>query len=802
MNPPSARPALATPLVNRQALPDGLSADAMVALYRQMVLLRKFELAAQVACRAGETPGFLHLYIGQEATAVGLCAHLDPADWITSTHRGHGHALAKGMDPKILMAELYGKRDGCCGGRGGTMHLYDPAIGLFGTNGLVGGGLPSAVGAAFSARYRRTRGVGVAFFGDGAANHAAFHESLNLAGAFDAPAVFVCENNLYATATALKNVTKNPEIASRAAAYGIPGIAVDGNDVVAVWAAANEAISRARSGGGPTLIEAKTYRTVGHHEGDPLTGTYRTQAEVDAWKKKCPVENFRRRLIEDYAIVTGRTLDEIDAGLDKEVAEAIEFARRSPEPDPADAHLHVFAEPLNPGVARVARAPAADAETGWLDAVRDGIAEEMRRNRNIVYFGEGTGERGGTFAHTKNLWQEFGAGRMVDTPISELGFTGAALGASATGVRAIADLMFADFLFEAAGQIALQAAKLRYMSNGLVEAPMVVRVGSGAVRSAGPHHSGTYHPAWAHIPGLIVCLPSTPADAKGLMKTALNARDPVLMLETKALFATKGMVPAGDHYVPFGVARIAREGTDLTIASAGQLVHRALEAADILAREGVSVEVIDLRTIQPLDVDTVAASVRKTHRLLVVDEGYAMFGVGAELAQSINELAFDELDGPVARLHTDPVPHPFAPSLERAMLVGTEAIVHAARRARAGHADPIRRNGRDSRLAPAPVERPRAIPPASAAAPAPEIAVEGTPVKMPFGDLTVSEGKLVRWRVAEGHKVAEGALVAEIETDKAVVEIEAPVAGVVGKLLVAEGAVVKMGQTIAAIRGG
>jgi 2-oxoisovalerate dehydrogenase E1 component len=801
MTPSSARPALASPLPNRPALPDGLTAEAMLALYRQMALLRKFEMAAQVACRAGETPGFLHLYIGQEATAVGVCAHLEPTDWITSTHRGHGHALAKGMDPNILMAELYGKRDGCCGGRGGTMHLYDPSVGLFGTNGLVGGGLPSAVGAAFSARYRRTRGVSVAFFGDGATNHGAFHEAINLAGAFDAPVVFVCENNLYATATALKNVTKNPEIATRAAAYGIPGVAVDGNDVLAVWREAERAISRARAGGGPTLIEAKTYRTVGHHEGDPLTGSYRTQAEVDAWLKRCPLDTFRRRLIEDYAIVTGRTLAEIDENVDKEVAAAIEFARRSAEPDPADAHLHVFAEPMNPGVARVARASGAAIETGWLDAVRDGIAEEMRRNRNIVYFGEGTGERGGTFAHTKNLWQEFGAGRMVDTPISELGFTGAALGASATGVRAIADLMFADFLFEAAGQIALQAAKLRYMSNGQVEAPMVVRVGSGAVRSAGPHHSGTYHPAWAHIPGLIVCLPATPADAKGLMKTALNARDPVLMLETKALFATKGPVPAGEHYVPFGLARIAREGRDLTIASAGQLVHRSLEAADILAGEGLSVEVIDLRTIQPLDVETVAASVRKTHRLLVVDEGYAMFGVGAELAQSINELAFDELDGPVARLHTDPVPHPFAPALERAMLVGTDAIVRAARRALAGFADPIRRHGGVTTGMAAPIEAPAPV--RASAAPAPiEPAIDGEAVKMPFGDLTVSEGKLVRWAVAEGQRVAEGQLMAEVETDKAVVEIDAPKAGVVGKLLAREGAIVKMGQTIAAIGPG
>ncbi len=229
-------------LRNAQPLPGDMTSEAMVRLYREMVLLRKFELAAQVACRKGETPGFLHLYIGQEATAVGVCAHLKPSDWVTSTHRGHGHALAKGMDPRVLMAELYGKHDGCCGGRGGTMHLYDPDIGLFGTNGLVGGGIPSAVGAAIAAKHRGTDGVAVAFFGDGATNHAAFHEALNFAGVRRAPAVLVCENNLYATATALSSVTLNPEIASRAAAYGVPGVAVDGNDVVAVWQATQEAV--------------------------------------------------------------------------------------------------------------------------------------------------------------------------------------------------------------------------------------------------------------------------------------------------------------------------------------------------------------------------------------------------------------------------------------------------------------------------------------------------------------------------------------------------------------------------------
>lgn len=781
----------------------------VLSLYEKMVLLRRFEQLAQTACRKGETPGFFHLYIGEEATAVGVCVNLRPSDWITSTHRGHGHALAKGMDPKVLMAELYGKRDGCCGGRGGTMHLYDRAIGLFGTNGIVAAGIGHAVGAGISARARGRDDIGVAFFGDGAINHGGFHEAVNFAGVQKAPVVLVCENNLYATATPLAQATLNPEIASKAAAYGIPGVAVDGNDVLAVLRAAREAVDRARRGDGPTLIEAKTYRTVGHHEGDPVTGTYRSQAEVDAWAKRDPIVLFRARLTDEYGIAAGE-LDAIDAAAEAVAQEALTFARNSPEPDPATVDQHVYANPLNPAAAMAPAPVAATATQSWLDAVRDGIAEEMRRDAHILYFGEGTGERGGTFAHTKNLFQEFGGGRMIDTPISEQGFTSTAIGASATGARTIADLMFADFLFEAGGQIVLQAAKLRYMSNGQMNAPVVIRVGMGAVRSAGPHHSGAYYPMWAHVPGLIVCVPSNPADAKGLMKTALRASDPVLMLESKALFSTKGEVPEGEHLVPFGVARIARPGTSLTIATAGQLVHRALEAAEALAADGIDVEVIDLRTIMPLDVATVARSVAKTHRLLIVDEAWAMCGVGAELGQAMNEIAYDDLDAPVARLHSAPITHPLAPALEREMLVDRDKIVAAARGLMAGTA-PVPHHWRYPGLAgvaaPAPVAAtaspPPAAPPprpaAAASAPAaPAPAADGEPITMPFGDLTISEGKIVRWVKQDGDSVASGELVAEIETDKSVVEIEAPESGRV-KIEQPVGSVVPMGGRIGVI---
>ncbi len=774
----------------------------LIKLFEQMVLLRRFETVAQIACRKGETPGFLHLYIGQEATGVGICAHLRRSDWVTSTHRGHGHALAKGAEPRRVMAELFGKADGICGGRGGTMHLYDKSVGLFGTNGIVGAGIGHAVGIGMSARQQGRDDIGVAFFGDGAANHGAFHEGLNFAAVNRAPAVFVCENNLYATATPLKSITLNPEIASKADSYGMPGVAVDGNDVFAVWLAMKEASERARSGGGPTLIEAKTYRTVGHHEGDPVIGTYRTQAEVDAWIKRDPIDMFRKRLVEDYGVADADDLAVIEAHIETVVQEALEFARNSPEPDPSTVRRHVYQTPINPPEALRPQIKGETRVQGWLEAVRDGIAEEMRANPAILYFGEGTGERGGSFAHTKNLFQEFGAQRMVDTPISEQGFTAAAVGASATGARTVSDLMFADFAFETTGQIFLQAAKLRYMSNGEMSAPMVVRAGAGALRSSGPHHSGSYHPIFAHMPGLIVCVPSTPADAKGLMKSALRGGDPVIMLEPKALFASKGEVPVGEHYVPFGSARIARAGTQLTIVAAGQMVPRSLEAADLLAAQGIDVEVIDLRTIMPLDVGSIVKSVTKTHHLLVVDEAWAMCGMGGEIAQTINELAFDELDAPVGRLHTAPTSHPFAPVLERAMLVDAARIVDGVRKVLAG-TPPVPDHWHTTGIVAEEASAPpvlAAAAPVSSAPPVAPVADGDEPINMPFGDLTVSEGKLVKWLKAVGDPVRSGEVVAEIETDKAVVEIEAPANGILSAIEQPVGAVVPMGGRIGMVK--
>jgi pyruvate dehydrogenase E1 component alpha subunit len=313
----------------------------ILKLYRMMLEMREFELKLQEVYRSGVMPGFIHLYVGQEAVAAGVCAHLRPTDYVSSTHRGHGHALAKGIPARELFAEIWGKATGCSGGRGGSMHIYAPEHGFLGTNGIVGAGIPLAAGAALSASLNGTDQVAVCFFGEGAVNNCAFHEGINMAATWGVPAVFVCENNLYATEMAFSRATKNTDVASRGAAYKVPSYAIDGNDVLDVYRVAGKAIEYARAGNGPTLIECKTYRLVGHHEGDPGT-EYRTRDEVEDWRKKCPIKKLRSE-----ALTSGKVNEDELLQVEEEVAsliaDAVVFARESPQPDISTITDHVFA---------------------------------------------------------------------------------------------------------------------------------------------------------------------------------------------------------------------------------------------------------------------------------------------------------------------------------------------------------------------------------------------------------------------------------------------------------------------------
>jgi TPP-dependent pyruvate/acetoin dehydrogenase alpha subunit len=321
--------------------PKSLGKERALALYRQMLMIRRSEEQLVKLYAAGKIFGACHTYIGEEAVATGVCAHLRYDDVVFSTHRGHGHALAKGVPPRELIAELMGRATGCSGGRGGSMHLFKPEIGFMGSSGIVGPSITLAAGGGYTAKLLKLDRVAVAFFGDGAVNNGSFHEGINLATVWGLPVLFVCENNLYATEVAFAQATRNPEVASRARAYGLPGVAVDGNDVLAVYEAAGEAVRRARSGEGPTLLECRTYRTRPHSEGMRDAG-YRTAEEVAEWKARSPVERFERILLSE-GVATQDDLDRIEAEIKGLIEEAVAFAEASSWPDQATVADHVYA---------------------------------------------------------------------------------------------------------------------------------------------------------------------------------------------------------------------------------------------------------------------------------------------------------------------------------------------------------------------------------------------------------------------------------------------------------------------------
>ena len=318
-------------------------------------------------------------------------------------------------------------------------------------------------------------------------------------------------------------------------------------------------------------------------------------------------------------------------------------------------------------------------EIRYIDAIREAIGEEMRRDDAVFVFGEGIGPRGGSFTQTKGLASEFGENRLIDTPISELGFTGIAVGAAMTGLRPIVDIMFWDFAFEAMGQIVEQAARIHYMSNGKIKVPLVVVGMMGVGQSAGAHHSNLPYPLYANMPGLKVVVPSTPRDAKGLLKAAIRDDDPTTVFLHKGLNNTKGPVPEEDYTIPLGQADVVRQGTDVTLVAMSKMVSLALQAAEAVAEEGISVEVVDPRTLVPLDKETILSSIRKTTRLTIVDEAYSTCGVGAEIGALAADEAFYHLDAPIKRVHSLSVPAPSSPPLEKRMIPSLDQVVATLR---------------------------------------------------------------------------------------------------------------------------
>ena len=656
-----------------------MDASELLALYRTMLIIRLTEEELARCHQQGLIFGACHTYVGQEAISTGVCAFLNRDDSIFSTHRGHGHALAKGMPPQELMAELFGRATGCSRGRGGSMHLFSPEIGMMGTSGIVGPCILQACGGGYSSKLLKTGRVSVAFFGDGAVNNGAFHEGLNMASIWKLPVLFICENNQFATEVPFAYSSGIPEVGRRASNYGLPGFEVDGNDVLAVAEVAREAVARARSGDGATLIECKTYRTRAHAEGMG-DFSYRTREQVEHWKKRCPILSLRSRMLSDFGIDEARIIN-IESEIQSLVTQSRLFAEASPLPEASLASANIYSAPRAIPV-RAATIPSVPSDVRiitFTQATHEALQHEMAINPGIFVMGEGIGERGGNFMTTKGLYDLYGSTRLCDTPICERGFVGLAGGAAMTGSRPVIDFMFADFLLDSVGEIVNQIAKIQYMSSGRLTMPIVLRGCIGIGHSAATHHSGSYYAMYAQVPGLRVVVPSNAFDAKGLFTYALRCDDPVMFLEHRELLTTKCHVPTDDYEIEFGQANIVRSGTSITVVALARMVHLALSVCDQLDRDGISVELIDPRTVSPLDTETILRSVAKTGRLLIVDEPPAPCGFAAEIAAHVAAFGFDDLDAPIRRLTGVFTPTPYSPPLEQAVVPTAAAIADEIR---------------------------------------------------------------------------------------------------------------------------
>jgi 2-oxoisovalerate dehydrogenase E1 component len=653
-----------------------LPADTLESLYTTMRRIRAFEERTQELFAEQFVKGTAHSYMGEEAIAAGVCAHLRPDDSIASYHRGHGHCIAKGAKLDGMMAELMGRETGYCRGLGGSMHIADMDLNILGANGIVGAAMPLATGAALVNKLRGDDHVAVAFFGDGASNQGIFHEALNLASIWQLPMLFVCENNQYALSTSYRNTTSVAQVSQRAASYSIPGVTVDGNDVAEVYFVVGEAVERARAGEGPTLIEAMTYRW-GQHSMRANLRDPRPDNEIESWKRRDPITRVEKILFDGKKRQKQRQ-EEISHNVADEIDAAVKFAKESAEPDINIITQAVYAPhhaPVEPGLAA-----AKGRELSFVEALNEAMHQEMARDDNVLLMGEDVGLTGGLFQVSRGLLDTFGEERVRDTPISEATFVGCGVGAAIAGMRPVVELQIFDFVALTMDMLVNQAAKFRFMLGGKPSVPLVVRGPQGGGIRLAAQHSQSLEAWFTHVPGLVVVGPSTPYDAKGLLVAAIRDDNPVIFLETKLLYlGSPGPVPEELYAIPLGKADVKREGTDATVIATMSMVPRALGAAEVLAREGIEVEVIDPRTLRPLDEETILASVRKTNRALVVHEAWQKGGFGAEVSAMIMERAFDWLDAPVMRLGAPESPMPYNDKLEREVIPSQERIVASLR---------------------------------------------------------------------------------------------------------------------------
>lgn len=664
----------------------GIEPAVLVEIYRRMSRIRAVDKAIQSGLSAGR---FLFTYwpmIGQEAIPATIAQLTTSKDYMITTYRGIHDQVAKGVSLEGLFAEALGRIGGVNKGKGGSPHISDPSSGSMLTTAIVGAGAPIANGLAFAAKSRGEDRVTIVNFGDGATSIGAIHEAMNLAGSWNLPVIFLCQNNQWGEYTPPAEYTASKDFASRAAGYGFKGVKLDSNDVAGFYKGMKDVIDGVRRGDGPVFVEALTYR-LGKHGGigdNDLVSAEFLNARKEAWA----VPKTRALLLE-AGILTAKQLDDMDEAAVAEVEAAIQKGLASPVTPYEEATLDVYADPTVPP--RRGSYPRRDAEvlpTGetkqmaMFEAVRDAQHVAMTMDKDVFILGEDVGDPpGGVFKTQDGLQKEFGKNRVLPTPIAEQSIIGAGIGAGLVGMRAVAEIMFVDFAGVCLDQITNHAAKQRYMSGAATHVPMTMRmIVGGGVGGFGAQHSQSLEAWMTHIPGLKIVYPSTAIDAKGLLLSCIFDDDPCVQLESlKMLRGVRENVPLGDYRIPLGVAKVRREGSDLTILTYGWQVTECLAAAEELAKDGINAEVIDLRSLVPLDYARIMDSVKKTGRCLIVHAATEFCGFGAELAATLGEELFGKLKAPVARLGADFAPIAYSTDIEMNQIPNRRSIASRAR---------------------------------------------------------------------------------------------------------------------------
>src|SRR5437588_2533553 len=639
-----------------------LDEETLKTWFRMMLLGRHIDYRFQVLNRQGRAP-FIISGAGHEAAQIGVSWPLRPRhDWLSPYYRDVVLCMRMGVTPLDLMLSVLAKpADPASGGKQTPGHFSSSELNIISGGSPVATQMVHGAGAAYALKMDGTDKVLMTCYGEGAGAEGDAHEAFNFAAIYKLPEVFVCENNGFAISTPFNKEYAIEHVAQRAAGYGFPGITVDGRDPVTCYAVSKDAVARARSGEGPTLIECLVDR-LGAHSSEDDQRRYRTQEEIELLAENDCLARFKKRLL-DEGVLTAKQATEYEDAVKEEVTTATKAGMDSADPAPEDALKNVYAIEVPTAIE-----PASGVETedmNMVAALRSCLAEEMERDPRVMVMGEDVGKKGGVFLVTDGLRARFGEARVIDTPLAESSIAGVALGLAIAGKRPVAEMQFTDFAHMAFNSITNEIAKYRYRSDGDWSVPLVVRAPMGGHAHGALYHSQSIEARFA-TPGLKIVIPATPYEAKGLLLAAIRDPDPVLFFEHKRLYRMfKEAVPKGEYLIPLQVARTARDGTDISVFCYGLMVHYAMEAAKNLEAEGVSVEIVDLRTVYPLDKEAILASARKTGKCLVLYEDNFSVSVGSEVAAIIADEAWRWLDAPVKRFGGLDVPSmPYAVPME------------------------------------------------------------------------------------------------------------------------------------------